>query len=246
MKKKNRILSYLLILMGVLFFLTFSCKKEDENNPTIQFNPDLTYGTMTDQDGNTYKTITIGTQTWMAENLKTTKYRNGDPIPNITDDTEWANLASGAYCDYGNSPGYSATYGRLYNRYAVNDSRNIAPTGWHIPSDAEWTILTSFLGGEEVAGGKLKEKGIFPGTTQFIAHWYGPNAGATNESGFTALPGGYRHSFGYYHLIGARGYWWSSTEYSNTNACVHMGAQGSDVYPFNSKGNGFSVRCLKD
>ncbi len=182
MKTEARFWIYPLIIAGTLLLLSFSCKKEDETIPSIQFNNDLTYGTMTDQDGNTYKTITIGTQTWMAENLKTTKYRNGDPIPNVTDISEWYHLTTGAYCDYINTPGSDVTYGKLYNWHTVADSRNIAPTGWHVPSDAEWAILIEYLGGSDVAGGKLKETGT--------THWYNPTTEATNESGFTGLPGG--------------------------------------------------------
>ena len=150
-------------------------------------------GTVTDIDGNTYQTVKIGDQWWMAENLKVTCYRNGDAIPNITDGTTWASLSTGAYCEYNNDINNVATYGRLYNWYAVTDSRNIAPAGWHVPSDAEWKQLEMYLGMSQSEadatgwrgtdeGGKLKEVGTM--------HWNSPNTGATNESGFTALPGG--------------------------------------------------------
>lgn len=138
--------------------------------------------TVTDYDGNVYQTVLIGDQCWMMENLKVTHYRNGDPIPHVTDGVTWGNLTSGAYCNYNNDEGNVATYGRLYNWYAVDDSRNIAPAGWHVPSDAEWQTLVDYLGGDAVAGGKMKEAGT--------THWASPNTGATNESGFTALPGG--------------------------------------------------------
>jgi uncharacterized protein (TIGR02145 family) len=152
------------------------------NQVTFKTTTDVETNTVTDIDGNIYHTVTIGTQVWMVENLKTTKYRNGDPIPNVTGNA-WAALTTGAYCWYNNDAAtYKATYGALYNWYAVADSRNIAPTGWHVPTDAEWTTLTTFLGGESVAGGKLKETGT--------NHWTSPNTGATNETGFTALPGG--------------------------------------------------------
>ncbi|HBZ19962.1 MAG TPA: hypothetical protein DEO60_02440 [Bacteroidales bacterium] len=150
-------------------------------NPII-FNPSLTYGTVTDIEGNCYKTIQIGTQIWMAENLKTTKYNDGNTIPNITDDREWKVSLTGAYCWYDNNSTNKNTYGALYNWEAVNMG-NLCPTGWHVPGRAEYVTLTDYLGGESVAGGKLKESGT--------THWNNPN-NATNESGFTALPAGNR------------------------------------------------------
>jgi uncharacterized protein (TIGR02145 family) len=204
----------------------------------IVFNPNITYGSMTDIDGNTYKTVTIGTQTWMAENLKVTKYNDGTNIPNVTDDTEWGNLTTGAYCNYNNDQSNVATYGRLYNWYAVNTGK-LCPTGWHVPSDAEWTELTDYLGGTG-AGGKLKETGT--------THWASPNTGATNETGFTALPGGDRDSNGTFDFVGYYGSWWSATEYNATNALYRlMSNDFSLVSRFgSSKEVGFSVRCVRD
>jgi len=205
----------------------------------IIFNPDLSYGTMTDNDGNVYKTITIGTQTWMAENLKTTKYRNGDAIPNLTGD--WSVLVTGTYCWYNNDAAtYKNPYGALYNWYAIADSRNIAPVGWHVPTDAEWTTLTTYLGGESIAGGKLKETGT--------SHWSTPNTGATNNTGFTALPGGDRSYDGTFHNNGYNGYWWSSAEYSASSAWYRgMRYDYSRVSRYSDfKYWGFSVRCLRD
>jgi len=189
-------------------------------NQTVTFSgtyieeggPDST-GTVTDIDGNVYKTVKIGNQWWMAENLKVTRYRNGDPIPNITDNHTWVDLSTGAYCNYNNDISNVATYGRLYNWYAVDESRNIAPAGWHVPTDDEWKQLEIYLGMSPTEadethwrgtdeGGKLKETGT--------THWYSPNTGATNESGFTALPGGYRVSGGFSSL-GFGAYFWSST-----------------------------------
>ena len=200
-------------------------------------------GTITDSDGNVYHTVTIGTQIWMVENLKTTKYRNGESLKYIPDDTEWSNQStSGAYCWFQNDITKKSTYGALYNWYAVADLRSIAPVGWHIPSNADWIKLIDYLGGEWVAGDKLKEAGI--------SHWDSPNAGATNETGFTALPGGYRNyhlGFGYGY-IGTVGNWWTSSEndidsgwyrkMDNVNSNVQSG-------PYGKKG-GLSVRCIKD
>jgi len=208
----------------------------------ITFNHNLTYGSVTDIDGNIYKTITIGTQTWMAENLRTTKYRNGVAIPNVTDSTVWTSLTTGAWCNYNNdASNVQRKYGKLYNWYAATDSRNIAPKGWHVPSDAEWSILTTYLGGEEVAGGKLKETGTF--------NWVSPNSGATNETGFSALPGGYCEGFdGTFGAVGMFGKWWCTTESGTGNPLYRFLTYGYNwANRYDSfKTSGFSVRCVRD
>jgi uncharacterized protein (TIGR02145 family) len=206
---------------------------------------------VTDIDGNTYNTVGIGSQLWMAENLKTTKYNDGTAIPNITVDATWDAATTGAYCDYSNTPANSTTYGRLYNWYAAdnnaatkvasNGGKNVCPVGWHVPSDAEWTTLTTYLGGESVAGGKLKETGT--------THWTATDASATNETGFTALPGGSRRASGFYFEFGKYGYWWSSTEYSATGAwfrSISYFSTNVSRSSFSYKQFGFSVRCLRD
>jgi len=245
---KKILISVLTISTTLLFS---SCNKDNSepSNPTngkttAVFNSSLTYGKMTDQDGNLYKTITIGTQTWMAENLRTTKYNDGTSIPNITSSEEWSSLTTGAYCNYNNTTNLDtiATYGRLYNWYAVNTSK-LAPKGWHVPTDAEWEILTTYLGGTSIAGGKLKETGT--------THWTTPNTSATNETGFTALPGGLCHTTGQFMVSGLVGGWWSSTEntnYPTTDAYPrNMRYQVSDVYQVNGiKKVGYSIRCVKD
>jgi len=206
-------------------------------------NFNLSFGTktITDIDGNVYHTIKIGTQTWMVENLKVTRYRNGEPIPNITNNTSWTDLDTGASCDYLNMPSNSETYGKLYNWYAVNDSRKIAPAGWHVPTDAEWTILMDYLGSKSIAGAKLKETGT--------KHWTNPNTAATNESGFSALPGGDRGIInGTFYYLGSFGYWWSSTEISLKHAW-YRGMSYNYGNVFRSSTNeqdGFSVRCVRD
>ncbi|MFA4907308.1 MAG: FISUMP domain-containing protein [archaeon] len=197
-------------------------------------------GTVTDIDGNMYRTVRIGSQWWMAENLKVTHYQNGDALPNVTDNAAWFWLNSGAYCNYGNNATNSDTYGRLYNWYAVHDYRNIAPIGWHVPSDVEWQIMVNyFLGGDEVAGGKLKEIGT--------THWNSPNYGATNESGFSALPGGERDLGGSYYYIGENGYWWSFTEDDkNCASQIALYYSSSFIWYWSDfKQDGFSVRCVK-
>lgn len=195
--------------------------------------------TVTDIEGNVYHTVTIGTQVWMVENLKTTQYRNGNPITNVTGDVPWAALSDGAYCHYKNLSSNSATYGLLYNWYAVKTG-DLAPTGWHVPSDAEWTTLATFLGGESVAGGKLKEAGS--------SHWESPNKGADNSSGFTALPGGNRNNGSTFYDIKSYGDFWSSTEDNAGNAWNRgLRFNASNLYRRSyRKTSGFSVRCVKD
>ncbi len=203
---------------------------------TITFN----FVECTDTISNHYSVVQIGTQMWMAENLKTTKYRNGDSIPNVTDNTQWGNLTTGAYCDYDNTQGNSIIYGKLYNWYAVADSLNLCPTGWHVPTDAEWTILTTYLGGESFAGGKLKDI--------CKALWDSPNIDATNETGFTGLPGGYRIGNGIFDDISHSGSWWSSTE-SSANYAWFRYMKDYDGYVMRygyDKDFGFSVRCVKN
>jgi uncharacterized protein (TIGR02145 family) len=196
--------------------------------------------TVTDKDGNVYNTITIGTQTWMKENLKVTKYNDGTAIPLVTDNTAWGALSTPGYCWYNNDQTtYGNTYGALYNWYTVNIGK-LCPTGWHVPTDAEWTTLTTFLGGESVSGGKLKETGT--------THWLSPNTGATNETGFTALPGGYRNYDGTFHFIGYYGFWWSATENITSTAWYRFMYYNSSGVgrSYYDKRYGLSVRCLRD
>jgi uncharacterized protein (TIGR02145 family) len=205
-------------------------------------NPNLTYGSVTDQNGNTYATIVIGTQEWMAENLRTTTYANGDPIPNVTDGSQWIGLSTGAWAHYQNNAIYENPYGKLYNWYAVADPRNVCPTGWHVPTDAEWTVLSDYLGGEDVAGGKMKSTG-----TQY---WNLPNTGATNESGFSGLPGGYRdyQDNGAFYNLSFSGFWWAALEFdldlaSRKSLTEGTSLMGSGGFP---KKIGISVRCLRN
>ncbi len=195
---------------------------------------------VTDIDGNTYKIVTIGTQVWMAENLKTTRYRNGDPIPNVSDGASWIKLTTGALCNCDNDANNSTSYGRLYNWHAVSDSRNIAPLGWHIPTDAEWSTLATYLGGEGIAGGKLKEAGT--------THWQTPNSGANNETGFAALPAGYRDREGNWGGIGWGGFFWSSSERDAVSSWRRQIEKSSGILERSSdmKTGGNAIRCVKD
>jgi len=196
-----------------------------------------------DVEGNEYNTTKIGDQRWMVENLRTTKYNDGTEIPLVTDGTEWDDLTTSGYCYYDNdSDEYSVPYGALYNYYVVADtnSLNVCPEGWHVPSDTEWTTLTTYLGGTDVAGGKMKETGTF--------YWNSPNTGATNETDFAGLPGGYRSANGSFFNIGNFGFWWSSTENDTSYAWSrYLYYFDVNVNRFdNDKGRGFSVRCLRD
>jgi uncharacterized protein (TIGR02145 family) len=196
------------------------------------------WGTYSQVDG-TVPPLTICSQVWARKNLDVSTYRDGTPIPYVTDATAWAALTTGAYCSYDNNPANDAIYGKLYNWYAVNDSRGLAPTGYHVPTDAEWTTLTTCLGGVSVAGGKMKETGT--------ALWISPN-NATNSSGFTGLPGGYRYNNGTFNSVGSIGIWWSSSQVDTANAWNRSLSYGSGDATRNisSKRNGFSVRCLRD
>lgn len=199
-----------------------------------------TTGTVTDIDGNVYHTITIGTQTWMVENLRTTKYNDGNDIPMISDCDTWSAMTTPAYCWYSNdSIVNSVTYGALYNWYAVNTGK-LCPAGWHVPTESDWNTLIAYLGGDEVAGGKLKETGI--------GHWLDPNAGATNETGFTALPAGSRWDFCFFNFLTYDCFWWSASQYDNDNAYYR---QIEFTYPDMYSGStykhcGLSVRCVKN
>jgi uncharacterized protein (TIGR02145 family) len=232
--KRKRIWISPLIIIGVILILTNSCKKNGDNNNSPPPS------TATDIDGNIYSTVTIGTQVWMVENLKTTKYNDGTPIPWVTDSAAWSNLTTPGYCWYNNDAANKNTYGALYNWFTINTGK-LAPVGWHVPSDTEWKTLTTFLGSENIAGGKLKETGLI--------HWRSPNAEATNESGFTALPGGHRDINGTFSVMGDDGYWWSATEYSTTGKVWYRNMNynyAGVVSVSNNKINGHSVRCLKD
>ncbi|MFN8254837.1 MAG: fibrobacter succinogenes major paralogous domain-containing protein [Bacteroidales bacterium] len=212
-----------LAIAGLLSFC-YSCRNE-----------------VADIDGNVYHTVKIGKQVWMVENLKTTRYRNGDLIPIVADSLGWYSLSKGAYCNYeNNADSFSLVYGRLYNWFAISDNRNIAPDGWHVATDADWKLLVTYLGGENVAGKKLKEVGM--------DHWQSLNTKATNETGFSALPGGARFVGKNFNCIGLVGFWWSSSEANMENAWVwRIGNDDDLTYSRDdNKRTGYSVRCVLD
>jgi uncharacterized protein (TIGR02145 family) len=200
--------------------------------------------TVSDVDGNVYNTVQIGAQCWTQSNLKVSKYRNGDNISTGLGNTVWSNTTSGAYAIYNNDPVNDGLYGKLYNHFAAMDSRGLCPTGWHVPTDGEWTTLETFLGGSSVAGGALKSTVTQPTP----GGWLAPNSGATNSSGFAAGPGGNRGSDGAYQLLGTHGYWWSSSTSGFNGWYRYLGYNGGGIYRLLSvdRRDGFSVRCVKD
>ena len=206
---------------------------------------------LTDIDGNQYNSIIIGTQEWQKENLNVSKYSDGTIIPQVTDTNTWLNLITGAWCYFRNDSANGPVYGKLYNWYAVMGiydtaslnnpllRKKIAPAGWEVPTDSKWTTLTDFLGGVTVAGGKMRESGTL--------HWLSPNTGATNSSGFTALPGGLRQDFRFFDGMTVDGYWWSVTDFDTGTAwCRYLNFVDTEIMRFSdTKISGFSVRCLK-
>jgi uncharacterized protein (TIGR02145 family) len=233
--------------ISVIDSMKFEINTNNQRQFNIYISDSIKYYLITEIDSiifnkttfDLYDTVKICNQVWMTKNLNVDHYRNGDSIPQVPDLKQWFNLKTGAWCYYNNDTVLGAIYGKLYNWYAVNDPRGLAPISYHVPSDSEWTILSSFLGGESVAGGKMKEIGT--------THWYSPNVGATNSSGFTGLPGGRREINGTYYYGKAYGFWWSTSIYD-----THAWYRDLDYqYPFlsrisNNKIYGFSVRCVKN
>lgn len=231
-------------------FVTISlfggCKKESTAGGTtvakIGFNPLINYGIMTDQEGNVYKTVAIGNQVWMAENLRTTIYNDGTPIPLDTSSRRWAEKTTPAYCNVDNTNNQQeiAVYGRLYNWYVVETGK-LAPHGWHVPSEADWNALYKHLGGIYLAN-LMKEVGT--------THWLSPNAGASNASGFTALPSGSRREIGFFRGKGSEAAFWSTTVYPNLPLNAYVSVlqhdEASLIVGLWLKNIGCSVRCIKD
>jgi len=234
----------LIILVSSMLF-PYGCKKAQVNDKENVANKTDTIGKETRNESHTiekdkgfYKTITIGTQEWMVENLYVDHYRNGDLIPEIRDFNVWDTIRTGAWCYYYNDSARGKIYGKLYNWYAVNDPRGLEPEGWHIPSISEWMKLAYFLGGKEVAGGKTKAPSF----------WKNPNTGGTNESGFTALPGGIRVYKGFNFLYES-GFFWSSVALSDDIGplYIYLGYDYSNICRGRAQTNyGMSIRCIKD
>ena len=222
-----------LVLAISLMFAVSTCKKDKSSNTAA--------ATVKDIDGNIYNTVTIGTQVWMKENLNTTKFNDGIAIPNVTVDSNWAKLTTPGYCYLKNDSVINKNvYGALYNWYAVNADK-LCPDGWHVPYDVEWTILINYLGGDTLAGGKMKEEGLI--------HWKSPNTGADNSSGFTALPGDEREEYdGYFPNQHGSALFWSTTEWNMSHGwSIMLFNYNINVSNYASnKAMGLSVRCVKD
>jgi uncharacterized protein (TIGR02145 family) len=237
--------SFISNITGLSDGTTYYVRAYATNSEGTSYGEEISFITsITDFDGNVYQTVKIGAQVWMKENLRTTKYRYGFAIPNVTNLTDWASATSGAYCWYDNNISNKNIYGALYNWHAASTG-NLCPIGWHVPTDAEWTTLITYLGGETVAGGKLKEAGI--------THWASPNTGATNESGFTALPGACRFAGTAldpegFAGINSGGIWWSASEYDATNTWARsvIFNDSKSFKGYMSKNIGNSIRCIKN
>jgi uncharacterized protein (TIGR02145 family) len=222
---KKGMIEWIGLSITFLTFVNTGCEKEDET-------------LLTDIDGNVYNTVQIGTQTWIKENLRTTRFNDGSNISLVTDNLAWSNMTSEGYCWYNNDENtFKESYGALYNWYAVNQDK-LCPPGWHVPGDEEWEILADYLGGNYIAGRKLKETG----TKHWVVH-----SRATNESGFTALPGGHRYESGPFYFLGVTGVWWSSTDSDSDNARLWTIMYDNSFYSNNYfKQAGYSVRCVKN
>lgn len=235
LKNRRMIISTAVGSLGiVLLIVGVFCTN---NNP---INDQNEKNTVVDADGNVYTTVIIGTQEWMVENLRTTRFNDGTDIPLVTDDSAWSNLHTPGYCFYNNNTDAieQEKWGALYNWYTVNTGK-LAPAGWHVPSDSDWIILSDYLGGENVAGGKMKEEGT--------ENWLTPNTNATNSSGFRALPGGYRDE-GLFVFLNEFGTWWCATEYDEHFAYYRTLTYNYTRLARNSyyKDDGFSVRLVRD
>lgn len=228
-------------ITGLAPSTTYYVRAYATNKAGTSYGNEVVFSTsLADADGNVYTTVVIGNQVWMSENLRTTKYKNGTAIEHPSDDNAWYSNNNGAYTWYNYDPSQKESYGALYKWYAVSNPAGLCPHGWHVPADAEWSELITFLGGETVAGSKLKEMGN--------THWFNHNTDATNTSGFTALPGGSRSEYGMFANQGYYGYFWSSTSYNMGNAWgVSLSAyDGISTTLYTNKGFGYSVRCIKD
>ena len=223
------------MLVGLLVCVALlsNCGSDDDDGTGLNLEH------LTDVEGNVYVAVPIGSQVWMAENLNVTKYNDGTDIPYVTDEHNVGSLTTGAYSYYAKDPGNADLYGALYNWHAIGSGK-LCPKGWHVPSDAEWSILINFLGGEDVAGGPLKEI-----TT---AHWSSPNAGATNDSGFSAVPAGYLYDNSTYHSVGNVTHWWTSTQ-KDANSAWDRYVTYKDAKALKgeySKQVFYSCRCVKN
>lgn len=259
---KRKMILQIRLAVGIACCFLLSCNKEqlnlDSGNSVSLQSSSVSPNALIvvppvaiDYDGNHYNTVILGTQTWIKRNLEVTCYNNGDSIPNITNNIAWINTKAGAYCYYNNTANYK-NYGVLYNWFAITDSRNLCPAGYHVPSHNDWVTLENFLGGIAIAGGKLKSTGTIEGGDGL---WYYPNLGATNSTGFRGWPTGFRYFMdGQFHDDGVNCYFWTSTTQDNMAWSVALSCYNAAVYHqdyfaeyFEAyKNYGMSVRCLKN
>lgn len=237
------------LILVILSTCTSSCRKENMNELNLgQFNTALKYGEVFDIDGNKYATIKIGQQTWMAENLRTTRYANGDTIPNCPEGVKWINLTSGAWAHYNNDSSLNLLHGKLYNWYAVNDQRNICPNGWHVPTIEEWTNLLLYLGGRGNAGKKMKSEINGAWATEYDGQK--SNAKVNNESGFSSVASGSRNIDAQFSLMTYRASYWSSTKantrYPAAYSCELFWNDDAVSLSPEDKEDGLCIRCLMD
>jgi uncharacterized protein (TIGR02145 family) len=219
---------------------TTDTNSNDDTADTINITSSIQYGNgVTDVDGSTYQSVIIGEQEWMAENLRTSKYSDGTDITNVIEGYEWEDLNTGAWCHYDNNSDNDTTYGKLYNWYSVETSK-LCPTDWHVPTDADWTVLIDYLGANGHNGTQVT-------ALKAISGWSGSENG-TDDYGWNGLPGGVRFDYGGFHLVRSSGYWWSSSLHSGSNAWFRgLYLQSEEVdRDFSHKKDGFSVRCLRD
>ncbi len=212
------------------------CKKNNNDNEVLQCR---------DVDGNLYDTVSLCNKVWTTENLKVSHYRNGDAIPQVQDNLQWENLTTGAWCWYNNDSVNFSKYGKLYNWYAVNDPRGLAPAGWHVPTENDWVALANCLGGEAVAGGKIKTRGTIQASTGI---WETPNVTVDPDSHLKGLPGGYRDGPGSFIGLGSYNYWWTSTQQDAGTARMQVVINfvSNLNKGFFGKHYGFYVRCVND
>jgi uncharacterized protein (TIGR02145 family) len=228
----------------LLLVVLSSCHSSNSSSKYSENAVEMDSTCIKDVDGNVYKTIKIGNQVWMQENLRVTHFRNGDPIPNLSDSAAWVDTEQAAFCNYNNDTGYVRVYGRLYNWYAASDARNICPVGWRVPHDSDYRTLDYHYGGATVSGAALKEQGLL--------HWKEPNAGATNESKFSALPGGHRGETAIFERMGYYAFFWNVNKYQQYNDTnyAHECSLNYSLSYFNQdwgcKNRGMSIRCIKE
>lgn len=244
--------AFVIVHLSITFICINSCQVEE----TVPTNPNIETLTVKDIDGNTYHTVEIGNQIWLKENLKTTTYNNGNPIPNVTDNNSWSNMKTGAYVWYENDIIWKDLYGALYNWYTIVDTNGLCPIGWHVPTDEEWTELTENIGGADSPhGNELKScwqvKSPLGGNCSTTVHprWDEDSVEfGTDDYGFSGLPGGARYVSGLFYLLGNYGHWWTSTECTSSFAWTRgLADHKSNVIVItNFREEGFSVRCIKD